>query len=148
MCSFNQSARVVFSMGIAHSLLIRAAKISSSAAPLHSVFRLPMISASISSGELTGRSASSRLGGETNCRPGMGRGDRETKKGCVRMSGICSCQEGPDSDGLAYSDTLLRILLEHPLQQVSGRIFDLAGHLEHSDLDLLEEGSDIVVVER
>jgi len=50
----------------AHSLLIRAAKISSSDAPFHNVFRLPIISGSISSTELTGLSTSSKLGGETN----------------------------------------------------------------------------------
>lgn len=63
--------------------------ISSSDAPLHSVFKLPMMSSSISAGELTGRSTSFKLGGETVPRPGIGRGDRDTKKGWLTMSGIC-----------------------------------------------------------
>jgi hypothetical protein len=47
-----------------------------------------MISLSISSGELTGRSTSSKDGGETNCLPGMGRIGREVKKGWARISGM------------------------------------------------------------
>ena len=73
-----------------YSLLMRAAMISSSDVPFQRVFRLPIMSASISSGELTGRSTSSMLGGETKWRPCICRGAREMKKGCVKISGICS----------------------------------------------------------
>jgi hypothetical protein len=74
---------------LTHSSVIKAATISSSGAPCQSVLRLPMISGSISSAELTGRSTSSRDGGETRPRPGIGLGARETKNGCSKISGIC-----------------------------------------------------------
>jgi hypothetical protein len=116
---------------------MRAAMISSSDAPDQRVLRLPMISSSISSGELTGRSTSSILGGETVARPGTGRGLRETKKGWVRISGIYRSALLILYILRTYSDSPLWVFLKHSLKEVSGGTLDLIWHLEYTNLDLL-----------
>jgi hypothetical protein len=120
-----------------NSLLIKAAMISSSEAPDQRVLRLPMISSSISSGELTGRSTSSMLGGETVARPGTGRGLRETKKGWVRISGIYRSAPNILYIWRTYGNSPLWVFLEHSLKEVSGGTLDLIRHLEDTNLDLL-----------
>jgi len=49
--------------------------------------------------------------------------------------------------GRTNGDSSHGVLVEHPEEKIPGGSLDLVGHFERSDLDLLEEDSDVVVVE-